>query len=80
VTPALADGRPVRVVIRGVRITGASSLDARRLADTLVPALMRAFERARSGGAAAPAPGARPAETVAERVVAEVRARIEEGP
>jgi hypothetical protein len=37
------DGRPVRVVIRNVRISAASAIDARRLADTIVPAMERAF-------------------------------------
>lgn len=39
--------RPVRVVIRRAVISGASSIDARRMADAIPAALEHAFERLR---------------------------------
>jgi hypothetical protein len=39
----LGADRPARLVIRRVEIHGTSSIDARRLADALVPAIERAF-------------------------------------
>jgi len=79
-TAVLHGDRPVSVVLRRVAIHSTSSIDARRLADGLIPAL----ERALAGATAVRAPESTPvrydpsgsgraAETIAEAIHGRLR-------
>jgi hypothetical protein len=72
--------RPVRIVIRRIGITAASSLEARRLADALPRALEGAFARIGDGVTLGAPARALAAERVAAEVAAAVSARIAQGP
>lgn len=69
--------RPLRVEIGSIRISAASGLDARRLAD----ALPAAIERALAARSSPPPPGRRlaPADQVAAEVAQAVAARLGSG-
>lgn len=72
---SLSANRPVHIAIRQLRVTGASSLDARRLADALPAALDRAMGRLADGGAATARPG--PADRAADQIAHAIAQRLE---
>ncbi len=67
--------RPVHISIGQLRVTGASSLDARRLADALPAALDRAMTRLAAGAPPMPRVGA--ADRVADQIVQAVAQQLE---
>lgn len=72
---SLVIGRPVRVVIRNLRITAASPLEARRLADVMTPALERVLRRMVDGTPGVER-GKHPADGVAAQIADVIEARL----
>jgi hypothetical protein len=62
------DGRDVRVVIRNLRITAASAIDARRTADAIASSLEGAFVRLRGSAPPEPVRSRRAADRIASRI------------
>lgn len=79
----LPDGRPVRIVIRRLAIGGTSSIDARRLADGIAPAIERALRRADESVTHADRPRlarpVRPADLAADAIAAAIADRLSQG-
>lgn len=74
----VAPGRAVTLIVREVVIRGGSSVEMRRLADALSPALGRAFVP--HSAAQELWPSYAPADRVARKVHAAVMARVERMP
>jgi hypothetical protein len=73
----LSDNRPLRVVIREIKIAAASPIEGRRLADALPAALERAFVRARTNAPPALAPRQGRIDRVATEIVRAVARQAE---
>jgi hypothetical protein len=72
----MLDGRALRITIRDLRITAASGVEARRLADAIGPALEHAFAGLRAGTPGGPARRSRLADRAAVQITTAVAERL----